>query len=112
MGPTEDGELFYYTPESGMEKLAFTIKDIINTTPYKPPGSNKVFNGQKTTVTYAINARTGMIERIFSADGLHGPVNGKKCKISRSGFKGEDCELDSEVDDGIIMIGRTGMGNS
>ena len=50
-----------------------------------------------------------MIERIFSADSFHQPLNDKKCKVELANIDEEECEVqDKEEDDKIIMIGRTG----
>ncbi|KAI5795117.1 hypothetical protein EDC01DRAFT_615089 [Geopyxis carbonaria] len=108
VGPTEDGQLFFYTAEEGgrLEKLGVTVKDIIHNTPYRPPGDDKVYNGGKNTTTYAINARTGIVQRVFSTGGVSSglvTINNKKCKSS----KGFDDECDSGEADKIIMIGRT-----
>ena len=68
-----------------------------------------IYNGAKNTTTYAINARTGIIQRVFSAGGLSGAVNDRKCKTTTK-LSDLDDECDSsENADRIIMLGRTGM---
>jgi hypothetical protein len=49
-----------------------------------------------------------MVERVYSADGFSGPVNGKQCKITVSNLEDENCEVDKEEEDDVFMIGRTG----
>ena len=51
-----------------------TVKDIIQSTPYTPHGTDMVYNGSKNTTTYSINARTGarkegMRGKLQQADG-------------------------------------------
>jgi serine/threonine-protein kinase/endoribonuclease IRE1 len=73
-----------------------------------PPGHDLMYNGAKNTTTYAINARTGAIQRVFTTGGS-GQINDKKCKTTLriSDFDGE-CDS-SEDTDKIIMLGRTGI---
>lgn len=74
-----------------------------------PPGADTVYNGAKNTTTYAINARTGVIQRVFSTGGVSGVVNDRKCKTTTK-LSDMDDECDStEGADKIIMLGRTGM---
>ena len=92
-----------------LQKLEITVKDIIHSTPYMPPGADTVYNGAKNTTTYAINARTGVIQRVFSTGGVSGVVNDRKCKTTTK-LSDMDGECDStESADKIIMLGRTGM---
>ena len=73
-----------------------------------PPGADTVYNGAKNTTTYAINARTGVIQRVFSTAGVSGVVNDRKCKTTTK-LSDLDDECDSaEGSDKIIMLGRTG----
>jgi serine/threonine-protein kinase/endoribonuclease IRE1 len=91
------------------QKLGVTVKDIIQSTPYMPPGADMVYNGAKNTTTYAIDARTGAIQRVFSTGGMSGVVNDRKCKTTTRLSELDD-ECDSTEDNGpnkIIMLGRT-----
>ena len=73
------------------------------------PGVDIVYNGAKNTTTYAINARTGVIQRVFSAGGMPGVVNDKKCKtITKLPDLDDECDP-TEGSDKVIMLGRTGM---
>jgi len=92
-----------------LQSVGLTVKDIIHQTPYMPPGVDMVYNGAKNTTTYAINARTGVIQRVFSTGGVSGVVNDRKCKTTTK-LQELDDECDStEGSDKIIMLGRTGM---
>lgn len=106
--PSEDGELLFYTPEGGLEKLGVTVKDIIQSTPYMPPGADMVYNGAKNTTTYAIDAKTGVIQRVFSTGGLSGVVNDRKCKTTtRLSELDDECDSTDDNSNKIIMLGRT-----
>lgn len=92
-----------------MQRVGITVKDVINQTPYMLPGVDIVYNGAKNTTTYAINARTGVIQRVFSAGGMPGVVNDKKCKtITKLPDLDDECDP-TEGSDKVIMLGRTGM---
>lgn len=75
--------------------------------PYRPPGLDTVYNGSKNTTMYAINAKTGMIEKVFNP--LNGMVN-KKC-ITTPDADGDEAGVDCVDADGeperLVMIGRT-----
>jgi serine/threonine-protein kinase/endoribonuclease IRE1 len=76
--------------------------------PYRPPGVDTIINGEKHTTTYAINARTGTIERVFSATGMSGLVGDRKCRThTQLADMKEECDS-TEGSDKIIMLGRTG----
>lgn len=105
--PSEDGELLFHT-QDGLEKSSITVKDIIQSTPYTPHGTDMVYNGSKNTTTYAINARTGVVQRVFSTGGMSGVVNDKKCKTTtKLSDLDDECET-NEISDRIIVLGRTG----
>jgi serine/threonine-protein kinase/endoribonuclease IRE1 len=92
------------------QKLGVTVKDIIQSTPYMPPGADMVYNGAKNTTTYAIDARTGVIQRVFSTGGLSGVVNDRKCKTTtRLSELDDECDSTEDGANKIIMLGRTGM---
>lgn len=74
--------------------------------PFSPEGSDRSYNGEKRTTTFAIDARTGDVRRVFTSAGVANPVNNDKCKPN----KGLEEDLDDECESvqKTILIGRTG----
>lgn len=76
--------------------------------PFTPEGSDRSYNGEKKTTTFAIDARTGNVQRVFSSAGVVNPVNNDKCKPNN----GLEEDLDDDECESVpktILIGRTGM---
>ncbi|KAG0638880.1 hypothetical protein HOY80DRAFT_1046658 [Tuber brumale] len=105
--PTQDGALFFFTPDNGLQKLDVTVKGIVDDlSPFTPKGSDRSYNGEKKTTTFAIDVRTGNVQRVFSSAGVANPVNNDKCKPNN----GLEEDLDDDECESVpktILIGRT-----
>lgn len=85
-----------------------TMKKLVEISPWSPPGSGKVYSGEKHTVTYAIDGRTGNILRFFkSGGGGRMLVDTSRCKPKETDDLEDECE--SQDSDKIILVGRTGI---
>ncbi|KAL7266643.1 bifunctional endoribonuclease/protein kinase ire1 [Rhizina undulata] len=107
--PVQDGALLFYSPDGGLQKFDITVKDIVEKfSPFSPPGSDKVYNGGKRTTTFAVDAQTGDVLRVFSSEGMININNTpKKCKPTTALEELED-ECDSlDTPSKTILIGRT-----
>ncbi|PWW75207.1 hypothetical protein C7212DRAFT_281964 [Tuber magnatum] len=105
--PIRDGALFFFTPDNGLQKLDVTVKGIVDDlSPFTPKGSDRSYNGEKKTTTFAIDARTGNVQRVFSSAGVASPVNNDRCKPNN----GLEEDLDDDECESVpktILIGRT-----
>ncbi|RPA93941.1 hypothetical protein L873DRAFT_1793233 [Choiromyces venosus 120613-1] len=105
--PIQDGALFFFTPDNGLQKLDVTVKDIVDDlSPFTPKDGDRSYNGEKKTTTFAIDARTGNVQRVFSSAGVVNPVNNDKCKPNN----GLEEDLDDDECESVpktILIGRT-----
>ncbi|CAI5756727.1 unnamed protein product [Candida verbasci] len=86
--PYQDGELYYFTPKFGLNKLPTSIKDLVMNSPFSLSNDDKIYTGERKTSLYNININTGEIQNSFGYD---------KCPINTT--------TDSSGD--RIMIGKT-----
>lgn len=89
-----------------MQRFGISVKGIVDNTPFSSSGSDKVYNGDKKTTTFAIDARSGKVQRVFSSSGLT-VTNNKRCKPN-TGLEVEDLDDECDSIEKIILIGRTG----
>lgn len=76
-----------------------TMKKLVERAPMAPIGSGRVYNGEKRTVTYAIDGRTGRIVKDF---GPEGGARFNRCK-SRKADELEDMCQTIETDTEILV---------
>ncbi|KAI5848700.1 hypothetical protein DFP73DRAFT_542098 [Morchella snyderi] len=104
--PVNGGQLYYYSPDSGLKKFGISVKGIVDNTPFSVEGSDKVYNGDKKTTTLSIDARAGKVQRVFSSNGPVNIMHNEKCK-PKKGLEVEDLDDECESTEKIILIGRT-----
>lgn len=108
--PVQDGGLYYFSPAmNGLKNLGVSVKDLVDRfAPFCPPGGGRVFNGEKKTVTYALDTINGNVTKVYSTGGSAMVVD-KNCKA-----KGLDPLEDEHAHGGYrrkgktILVGRTG----
>lgn len=89
--PYNDGSLYYFTPEFGLNKLPATIKELVLQSPFSLTGDDNIYTGTRKTSLYTINIHNGEIINQFGDD---------KCPTSSQ-------QSDSLEDSDYIMIGKT-----
>ncbi|KAF8455671.1 hypothetical protein BGX38DRAFT_1166071 [Terfezia claveryi] len=105
--PSEEGVLFRYHAELGLEKTEMTMKKLVERSPMSLHNSGRIYSGEKQTETYAIDGRTGDILRIFrTGGGAKMMVDTRRCKPSHTDDLEED-ECDSKASDITILVART-----
>ncbi|PIS56447.1 hypothetical protein CJI97_001699 [Candidozyma auris] len=95
--PYQDGSLYYFTPQFGLNKLPTTIKNLVMEAPFSLSGDNKIYTGVRKTSLYTINMRTGEVLNQFgSAD--------ESCPAPNL-YKSPNFSPDSQ--ENTIMLGKT-----
>ncbi|KAF2221545.1 hypothetical protein BDZ85DRAFT_265577 [Elsinoe ampelina] len=103
--PSQDGALFVYSPESrvGMQRLGLTVKQLVDISPYAGEDPPVVYNAERKTVLYTIDASNGNIIKMFSASGSVSN-NDRSCRKVNALEPLEDKECEPM---GTLTIGRT-----
>lgn len=65
--PYEDGSLYYFSPQYGLNKLPASIKNLVMESPFSLKGDNKIYTGVRKTSLYNINLQTGEVVSKFGA---------------------------------------------
>ncbi|KAL2830921.1 hypothetical protein BDW59DRAFT_140971 [Aspergillus cavernicola] len=101
--PSQDGSLYIFSPgpNSGLQQLGLTVKELVDETPYSGADPAVTYTARKETTLYTIDARTGSIIRVFSS---RGPIpSGPECrKVDGLEVDAEECESPS----GTLVLGR------
>lgn len=63
--PANDGHLYYFSPEFGLNRLPTTIKNLVNESPFSLSGDNKIYTGSRKTSLYSLDIRTGQVKNQF-----------------------------------------------
>lgn len=63
--PANDGFLYYFSPEFGLNRLPTTIKNLVMESPFSLSGDNKIYTGSRKTSLYSIDVRSGQIVNQF-----------------------------------------------
>lgn len=92
--PFEDGTLYYFTSEFGMNKLPASIKDLVLGSPFSLTGDDKIYTGTRKTSLYTINIHTGEVVSQFGGD---------SDAISAGSADYKTAKKDSDT----VMIGKT-----
>ena len=70
--PSRDGDIYVYQQSGlgGLQKLHVTVKQLVaDMSPYESKDPAVVYNGEKRTKLYTVNAKTGDISKVFGAAG-------------------------------------------
>ncbi|KAI5963259.1 IRE1 [Candida pseudojiufengensis] len=94
--PYEDGTLYYFTPNFGLNKLPTSIKNLVMESPFSLSGDDKIYTGTRKTSLYNLNFHTGEIKSSFG--------NSEECPVPKSTLPPNQ---QSKDDDDTIMIGKT-----
>lgn len=95
--PYQDGSLYYFTPQYGLNKLPTSIKNLVMEAPFSLSGDNKIYTGVRKTSLYTINMKTGEVLNQFgSAD--------ESCPAPNL-YKSPNFRPD--LDENTIMLGKT-----
>ncbi|RPA81727.1 hypothetical protein BJ508DRAFT_109917 [Ascobolus immersus RN42] len=107
--PVQDGGLYFFSPMNGLNNVGLSVKKLVDNAPFNPPDSDRVFNGEKKTVTYALDTANGNVANVYSTGGS-AMVMDVNCKAN---------DLDPLEDDHVqahggyrkksktILVGRT-----
>ncbi|KAF4553903.1 Ribonuclease 2-5A-like protein [Elsinoe fawcettii] len=103
--PSQDGALFVYSPESrlGMQRLGLTVKQLVDISPYAGEDPPVVYNAERKTVLYTVDASNGNILKMFSSSGSVSN-NDRSCRKVNALEALEDKECEPM---GTLTIGRT-----
>ncbi|KAK9477771.1 hypothetical protein V1514DRAFT_332954 [Lipomyces japonicus] len=106
--PLGDGTLYYFKPNSGLQKLPVSIKQLVQDAPMAIRGDDKYYTGSRHTTLFSINARTGKVLKVYGF--------GSVCKLKSTlnGLDDDDDDDDDESDwsdvlegEQVFIIGRT-----
>ncbi|KAL2172350.1 hypothetical protein VTG60DRAFT_6189 [Thermothelomyces hinnuleus] len=69
--PSQDGSLYIFSPDpnTGLQQLGLTVKELVDETPYSGTDPAVTYTARKETTLYAVDERTGSILRVFSSRG-------------------------------------------
>lgn len=104
--PSQDGSIYVFLPGSaiGMQKLDYTVKQLVELTPYDSQTQPSVtYTADKKTTLYTVDASTGNILRSFSSMGTFSN-NDQSCRRVNPL---ETLEEDECEPIGTITLGRT-----
>lgn len=96
--PYQDGSLYYFAPQYGLNKLPTSIKNLVMESPFSLSGDNKIYTGARKTSLYTININTGEILSQF------GSLEDEKCPIPNV-YRTPN--IRSNSDENTILIGKT-----
>ncbi|KAF2499218.1 kinase-like protein [Lophium mytilinum] len=102
--PSENGRLYYLEPgpQPSLKDLHLTIRELEGSSPYYSDNPPVVYNAEKKTVMYQLDARTGKVLKSFGLGG-DADVNAESCAPQVTGF------ADSHLREckGNLNLGRT-----
>ncbi|GAO47110.1 hypothetical protein SAICODRAFT_23340 [Saitoella complicata NRRL Y-17804] len=110
--PQRDGHLYIFTPNSGLQKLPLGIKQLVDASPFRVPGDDKVYVGRRETTLYSIDARTGVLLQAFGPQGSM-DASAAKCKprdlldMDELDDEDEECEAYDLKTKDVLSVGRT-----
>ena len=103
--PSKDGDIYIYNQGAlgGLQKLQLTVKQLVaDMSPYESVDPAVVYNGEKSTKLYNVDARTGTINKVFGSGG----ALSKEPRCPKPG--GLDLLDDEECgSSGSFVLGRT-----
>ncbi|KAK9353049.1 hypothetical protein V1523DRAFT_412216 [Lipomyces doorenjongii] len=98
--PLGDGALYYFTLDSGLQKLPISIRELVSQSPFK--ADDKYYTGARETTLYSVNARTGRVVKVYG----FGSGTGLCRRKSLDDFDEDDWN-EALGDQETFMVGRT-----
>ncbi len=104
--PSKDGDIYFYNQarNDGLQRMHITVKQLVEQwSPYESVDPAVVYNAEKKTRLYTIDAATGSITKNFGPGGTFS-TNDESCPRNPAfaGFDEEECESM-----GSFVLGRT-----
>lgn len=96
--PYQEGSLYYFAPQYGLNKLPTSIKDLVMASPFSLPEDSRIYTGARKTSLYTININTGEIINQF------GSLEDERCPIPNL-YRSPNTYSMSE--ENTILIGKT-----
>ncbi|KAL7665377.1 non-specific serine/threonine protein kinase [[Candida] zeylanoides] len=72
--PYQDGALYYFTPDFGLNQLPTSIRDLVQESPFSLAADDKIYTGSRHTSLYTVDVRTGQVASSFGRDSDACPV--------------------------------------
>ena len=97
--PFEDGSLYYFSPEYGLNRLPTSIKNLVMESPFSLNGDDKIYTGTRKTSLYTLNKATGEVTKQFGLRSFSDacPVSSEYLELSSDSANASD----------QIMLGKT-----
>ncbi|KAL8743975.1 MAG: hypothetical protein Q9190_003730 [Brigantiaea leucoxantha] len=105
--PSRDGDIYIYNQgrTGGLQRLHMTVKQLVeDMSPYESADPAVVYNAEKKTKLYTVDAGTGSIVKNFGSSGSFSK-NDQSCPRNLAGFEGLDEEECGSI--GSFVLGRT-----
>ncbi|KAI4150536.1 MAG: hypothetical protein L6R39_002262 [Caloplaca ligustica] len=105
--PSRDGDIYIYNQgrNGGLQRLHMTVKQLVeDMSPYESVDPAVVYNAEKKTKLYTVDAATGSITKSFGSSGGFSKEDDESCPRN-SAFAGLDEEECESI--GSFVLGRT-----
>lgn len=105
--PSRDGDIYIYNQGSlgGLQKLHLTVKELVaDMSPYESVDPAVVYNAEKRTKLYTVDATTGVINKVFGSGSGDSPSKEPRCPKPGGLEVLDDEECGSR---GSFVLGRT-----
>lgn len=105
--PSRDGDIYIYNQGAlgGLQKLHLTVKQLVaDMSPYESVDPAVVYNGEKRTKLYTVDATTGVINKVFGSGSGDSPSKEPRCPKPGGLEVLDDEECGSR---GSFVLGRT-----
>jgi len=105
--PSRDGDIYIYNQGGlgGLQKLHLTVKELVaDMSPYESVDPAVVYNAEKRTKLYTVDAITGVINKVFGSGSGNIPSKEPRCPIP-GGLEVLDDEECGSL--GSFVLGRT-----
>lgn len=103
--PYEDGSLYYFTPEFGLNRLPTSIKDLVLQSPFSLVNDDNIYTGTRKTQLYTIDLHNGEIlnqfgdDRCFNINGNSNLNTGTQLMLGKTTY---ELAIHSKQDSSII----------
>ncbi|VVT54045.1 uncharacterized protein SAPINGB_P003879 [Magnusiomyces paraingens] len=77
--PLGEGNLFYFTPELGLQQLPISIKDLVLQSPFALHGDDKIYTGSRHTTLFSIDSATGKVLKVYGSG--KSDLGNAECKL-------------------------------
>ena len=105
--PSRDGDIYIYNQGGigGLQKLHLTVKQLVaDMSPYESVDPAVVYNAEKRTKLYTVDATTGVINKVFGSGSGDSPAKEPRCPKPGGLETLDDEECGSR---GSFVLGRT-----